>query len=90
MSPDIFNMVTDRELRGIPWVLKNMDDLLIIGRNISEWVKRIIPLLNVCLKINMKLSLKKMQLEKLLYLEEYQSVIKITYMWWISVLRSQS
>ena len=36
--------------RGIPWFLKNVDDLLLVGRNILELVKRIVYLLDVCLK----------------------------------------
>ena len=41
-----------------------MDGLLLVGGNVSELVERIVYMLNVCLKKEIKLSPKKMQLGK--------------------------
>ena len=61
VSPDIFNLLTDGELRGIPWILKNMDDLLITASNFQELTERRVYVLQVCQRKNIKLSPKKFQ-----------------------------
>ena len=64
MPPNIFNLLTNGELRGIPWIYKNMDDLLIIANSFPELCERVIYLLRVCIKKNIKLSHKKVQIGK--------------------------
>ena len=61
LSPDLFNIVTDGELRNQEWILKNMDDLLIVASNFEELCERIMYLIGICKRKNIKLSPKKMQ-----------------------------
>ena len=61
ISPDVFNLLTDGELRGNDWLMKNMDDISICTRNFQELTERIIYVLQLCERKNIKLSLKKFQ-----------------------------
>ena len=61
LSPDLFNIVTDGEPRNQEWILKNMDDLLIVASNFEELCERIMYLIGICKRKNIKLSPKKMQ-----------------------------
>ena len=61
LSPDLFNLVTDGELRDKEWILKNMDDLLVVASSYEELCERIMYVIGICKKKNIKLSPKKMQ-----------------------------
>merc|ERR1711954_176700 len=61
LSPDLFNIVTDGELRDKEWILKNMDDILVVASSFEKLCERIMHLIGICKKKNIKLSPKKMQ-----------------------------
>ena len=49
-SSDIFLILSDKGLRDCPWLLKNMDDILIGASSMSLLIKRVNYVLDVCRK----------------------------------------
>ena len=63
-ATDLFNLVTDKDLRELSWLYKNLDDILAVAPDFKTLKDRILTILNVCRKRNIKLSPSKSQLGK--------------------------
>ena len=63
-ATDLFNLVTDKDLRELSWLYTNLDDILAVAPDFKTIKDRIIQILNVCRKRNIKLSPTKFQLGK--------------------------
>ena len=61
-SSDFFLILSDQGLRDRPWLLKNMDDILIGASTIDLLIKRVRYVLGVCRRNNAKLSPRKFTL----------------------------
>ena len=62
VSSDIFNLLTDPEIRNKPGYKKNVDDGLTHAKDIRQLEARMKKLLDVCRDRNMKISPSKFQL----------------------------
>ena len=62
VSSDIFNILTDPEIRNKPGYKKNVDDVLTHAKDIRQLEERMKKLLDVCRDRNMKISPSKFQL----------------------------
>ena len=56
VSSDYFNICTDDDIRGMPGMYKNIDDVLITGNDMEKLEERLEKMLKVCERKNMKLN----------------------------------
>ena len=61
-ASDLFNIITDDEIRSIPELKKNMDDILLAQRNYKLLEPLIDKLLKICREKNLKLNPSKFKI----------------------------
>ena len=61
-ASDLFNIITDPEIRSIPEIQKNMDDLLLSEKNYKLLDPLIDRILSICREKNLKLNPSKFKI----------------------------
>merc|ERR1712081_56580 len=61
-ASDLFNIITDPEIRNIPELQKNMDDLLLSEKNYKLLDPLIDKILSICCEKNLKLNPSKFKI----------------------------